>query len=226
MKRTAEGYQARHPSLAVRFGFLESADPLFSRALVDCARQFHEIQVLPLFLFHGAHVQKDIPEIIQTAQKKHPGCLIRLAPALAAHPALAKLSLKRLVRAGYARQAPLAPVLLVGHGAEEATSPNPLLEAGKFLAQENPVGPVEACFIGLGEPSLGEKLGEWKKKFPGSCWWAAPYLLFPGFFLEKIQREISAFQSRNPTLKIFIAPPLGADEFLLEALEARRSEIK
>jgi sirohydrochlorin cobaltochelatase len=225
MKIVAEGYQTRHPELAVRFGFLESAEPFFLNALEKCAAGFDQIQVLPLFLFQGTHAQKDIPGMIQVVQKKYPGCLIQSAPALGAHPALSKLLLKRLISAGYAQKPPQGPVLLVGHGTEESESQNLLYEMEKIFSQENQSAPVEACFIGLGDPFLSKKLEEWKDKFPASSWWVAPHLLFPGFFLEKIQKEISEFQSQNPTLKIFTAPPLGADEFLFQALDARRSEI-
>ena len=225
MKIVAEGYQTRHPELAVRFGFLESAEPFFLSALEKCAEEFDQIQVLPLFVFQGSHVQKDIPEMIQAVQKKYPGHLVRWSSALGAHPALSKLLLKRLISAGYAQRPPQEPVLLVGHGTEEIESQNLLYEMKKLFSRENQPAPAEACFIGLGEPFLRKKLEEWKEKFPASSWWVAPHLLFPGFFLEKIQKEISEFQSQNPTHKIFTAPPLGADEFLFQALDARRAEI-
>jgi sirohydrochlorin cobaltochelatase len=40
------------------------------------------LDVLPIFLSAGAHVERDIPELIRLAQSKYPEVNIRLLPAV------------------------------------------------------------------------------------------------------------------------------------------------
>jgi len=215
MKKLAALYQSRHPEIEVRFGFLESSAPSFASELEKAAGEFGRVRVLPLFLFPGAHTQKDIPRMVEALWGQKPQSRIEVAPFLRPHPALAKLLLKRLVEAGFSALEG-APLLLVGHGAE-GREPEMLLEQMRsLLHQAAPRCRVEACFVGVGEPSLEKKLEELKDAF-GAGGAVAPYLLFPGFFLGKIEKTLGDFQFRNPAAKIFLAGPLGSDDFLFEA---------
>jgi sirohydrochlorin cobaltochelatase len=223
MKKLAGAYQKRHPDFAVRFGYLEIAQPSFESELERAAKTFDLVQILPLFLFEGSHFKKDIPEIIQRVQKNHFQTQLRLKPSLGIHPAMADLVFERLQAAGYPRHPNGESTLLVGHGTREEES-RALLEKLVLLARaENPAARITPCFIGLGEPSFEEILEGLPFKNPASVW-IAPYFLFPGNFVEEIKLKLSNFQAGNPALKLFCSAPLGSHEFLFQILDARLGE--
>ena len=59
----------------VACAFLELAEPSLMQAIDSAVDQgMSRITVLPYFLNSGNHVTQDIPEIIEAARKKHPGC--------------------------------------------------------------------------------------------------------------------------------------------------------
>jgi sirohydrochlorin ferrochelatase len=225
MKKLTAAYQIRHPDWAVRFGYLELANPSFQGALEEAAKIFNPIQVLPLFLFQGSHLKKDIPEMIQTIQKKHPSVQLWLGSSLGLHPALIEWVLKKLRQAGYPPASTGETALVVGHGTREPESKIFLEELVAELRQKNPTRNLESCFIGAGHPSLKEKMEELKSKNRVGRLWISPYLLFPGNFLEKIDETLRDFQNENPSTEIFVASSLGADDFLFQILDARLAEV-
>jgi sirohydrochlorin cobaltochelatase len=224
MKKCAKAYQARHPEITVRFAYLELAEPFFIYELEKAAQAFKIVRILPLFLFPGSHLKKDIPEIIKNVQAKNPQTQFQLAPSLGTSPVMAELILARLASAGYPSDPGGKSALLVGHGTREPESQEPLKEMVSLLGQKKPTANITPCFIGLGAPSLREALEQLKSENHPAEIWVAPYLLFPGNFLEKIKETLQNFQSENPAVKIFIAPPLGAHEFLFQILDSRLTE--
>jgi sirohydrochlorin ferrochelatase len=224
MRKCAQAYQTRHPEISVRFGYLELAEPSFNSELERAAQNFNLVRILPLFLFPGSHLKKDIPQTIQRVQEKNPQTQFQLAPSLEPSPAMAELVLERLASAGYPGDPAGKSVLLVGHGTREAETQGPLEELASLLRQKKPAARITPCFIGLGAPSLSETLERLKLENHPEEIWVAPYLLFPGNFFEKINETLRNFQSENPAVKLFLAPPLGAHEFLFQILDSRLAE--
>lgn len=224
MEKLTEGFQSRHPSFLIRHGFLEHSVPSFADQLEKTAAEFDAVEVLPLFLFHGSHLTRDIPEILQTVQKKYPDTRLRLAAALGATPMLAELVWDRLRDSGYPERPNGAQALIVGHGTREPESQALLDQLIALIRSSHPSIRIEPCFIGLGRPSLVEKLSGWSLKDPAGSLWVMPYLLFPGVFEQKIIATLSRFQSENSGSKIFRTPLLGANEFIFQTLDRRLSE--
>ncbi len=225
MKKCAEAYQTRHPEITVCFGYLELAEPSFNSELEKAAQNFNMVRILPLFLFSGSHLKKDVPETIQRVQEKYPQTQFQLGPSLGISSAMAELVLARLASAGYPSDPGGKSALLVGHGARETEAQGLLEELASLLRQKKPTAGITPCFIGLGAPSLSEALERIKLENHLNEIWVAPYLLFPGNFLEKIKETLRNFQIENPAVKLFMAPPLGAaDEFIFQILDSRLAE--
>lgn len=66
--------KVRNKSQAVVEGcFMELAEPDFFSTVEKLMQQgITAIQVMPLFLFNGIHIQEDIPQMIKQAADKHP----------------------------------------------------------------------------------------------------------------------------------------------------------
>ena len=81
----------------VEVSFREMHEPNIQQGIDTCvARGAKKILLLPYFLFMGAHVQHDLPEEIETAQKRHPGLEMVMGPHLGVHRKLAEIVSERI----------------------------------------------------------------------------------------------------------------------------------
>lgn len=76
----------------VEYAFLQYASPSLQDVLEDCIRQKAErIVIAPFFMQSGAHVTKNIPELVEKAKKQHPGIDIVVTEYAGAHPLMVKI---------------------------------------------------------------------------------------------------------------------------------------
>jgi len=81
----------------VEVSFRELHEPDIQQGIDNCvARGAKKILLIPYFLFMGAHVQHDLPEEIETAQKRHPGLEMVMGPHLGVHRKLAEIVSERI----------------------------------------------------------------------------------------------------------------------------------
>lgn len=88
--RWSEPFDALHtrlvalaPEIPVALAFLEFMTPDLAGAARDLiARGCGAITVVPAFLGVGGHVRRDVPALIATIEREHPGVPISLAGAL------------------------------------------------------------------------------------------------------------------------------------------------
>ena len=68
---------------AVRLAFMQFATPSLEDAVAEAdSDRVARLDVLPIFLATGAHVERDIPELVRFAQSTYPAVDIRLLPAV------------------------------------------------------------------------------------------------------------------------------------------------
>jgi sirohydrochlorin ferrochelatase len=71
---------------------LPSHAPAIEQGIDRCfAQGAARILLYPYFLFAGAHVLKDLPELIAPARRRHPGPELILGEPLAVHPKPAEI---------------------------------------------------------------------------------------------------------------------------------------
>jgi len=81
----------------VEVSFRELHEPNIQQGIDTCvSRGAERILLMPYFLFMGAHVQHDLPEEIEAAQKRHPGLIMEMGGHLGAHRKLAELESERI----------------------------------------------------------------------------------------------------------------------------------
>ncbi len=81
----------------IEVAFREMHEPDIQKGIDSCvARGAKRILLIPYFLFMGAHVQHDLPEEIETAQKRHPGLKMEMGPHLGVHLKLAEIVVDRI----------------------------------------------------------------------------------------------------------------------------------
>jgi sirohydrochlorin ferrochelatase len=76
----------------VEHAFLQYVPPTPHEALERCIGQRAErILIVPFFLQAGAHVTRDIPELVAEVRKAHPGVEIVVTDYVGAHPLMARI---------------------------------------------------------------------------------------------------------------------------------------
>ena len=82
-ERLRTAVKKRMPGVWVEIAYLEFMQPDFAHAvdgLIDSGAQ--QIDIIPAFMAQGAHLKRDLPVLIATAQARHPQALFKLHPAL------------------------------------------------------------------------------------------------------------------------------------------------
>ncbi len=82
-ERLRMAVKLRLPGTAVELAYLELMQPALAQAidnLIDGGAR--EIDIIPAFMAQGAHLKRDLPALIDTAQARHPQAVLRLHPAL------------------------------------------------------------------------------------------------------------------------------------------------
>ena len=68
---------------AVGLAFMQFATPSLEEAVAQAELdRVSRLDVLPIFLSAGAHIERDIPELIRLSQTRYPSVAIRLLPAV------------------------------------------------------------------------------------------------------------------------------------------------
>jgi sirohydrochlorin ferrochelatase len=76
----------------VEHAFLQYVPPTPHEAMARCIGQGAErIVIVPFFLQAGAHVTRDIPELVAAARKEHPGIEFVVTDYVGAHPLMAQI---------------------------------------------------------------------------------------------------------------------------------------
>jgi precorrin-8X/cobalt-precorrin-8 methylmutase len=81
----------------VQPAFLQMESPDFQEAFAAMVEQgFNDITIMPYFLYMGAHVQKDLPAEVVTAQAKFPGVKAQVTANLGFHDKLVDIVIERI----------------------------------------------------------------------------------------------------------------------------------
>ena len=76
----------------VETAHMEFAEPSIATAFDACvAAGATNVVVLPLFLWPGAHMERDIPMLVAQAATRHPGVAYVVGPSIGAHPLLSQI---------------------------------------------------------------------------------------------------------------------------------------
>jgi sirohydrochlorin cobaltochelatase len=117
-------------------------------------------------------------------------------------------------------------LLLVGHGTHDARGVRQFRQTARLVADRWHAGPVQACFLELASPSIGEAVDALVEQQVRRIV-VAPLLLFAaGHAKEDIPGQVQAACRRHRRLNLDLryAPPLGSHRRVLELSAARYVE--
>ena len=88
----ASGVEKSLGTSSVRLAFLQFATPTLADAVAEAANdRVDRLKVFPVFLAPGAHIARDIPDVVSRARAEHPGIEIELLPAVGTDPRMGSL---------------------------------------------------------------------------------------------------------------------------------------
>lgn len=97
LETVAARLRERLPDRDVRTAHLDLAAPTIPDAIDACAADgADEIVLAPWFLSPGAHTLRDLPRIVEEAERRHPAVRIRCAAPLGFDDRLVEVLLERL----------------------------------------------------------------------------------------------------------------------------------
>jgi sirohydrochlorin cobaltochelatase len=162
-----------------------------------------------------------LPRLSAEAQLTHPHLVLRTSEPFGAHPALARLLIKRAEAAGAGAG---AAIVLVAHGSPDATA-NRAVEAVAALAQaERPTAPVALAYLSLNEPDLPTAVAQLAATGSRQAV-VVPYMLqLGGHVAEDLPALMAQIAACEPSLDIRLAEHLGYDPLLVDVILERIKE--
>jgi sirohydrochlorin ferrochelatase len=92
IRAVVDGMKRAGEFAVVEHAFLQYVPPTPQVVIERCVGQdVDRIVIVPFFLQAGAHVTRDIPELIEKARKQHPDIEIMVTDYVGAHPLIAKV---------------------------------------------------------------------------------------------------------------------------------------
>ncbi len=218
--------RARSPQLDVGHAFIELAEPLLADGLVAAARCASRVTVLPVFLFAAGHVKDDVQAALAEASTRFPAVRFDASRALGVDPALVSMALERAGAVVPLRgdEAARTVLLVVGRGSSDPDANGDFCKLVRLLGEGGGFARAEPCFIGITGPRFEEAAARLALSRPERVV-VLPYFLFEGLLVERLREKVARFAAVHPGLDVRLAPHLGADERLLDVLEARLAAV-
>ncbi|MBS2211760.1 sirohydrochlorin chelatase [Carboxylicivirga mesophila] len=216
----------------VEAGFLELSEPGFEEGVKRLAqRGVTEIVAVPVFLFTGVHIQKDIPCMLYQLQAKY-NVSISMAHYIGDCDEMLHLSNDLISKALNGAEVEANDTLLfgLGVGASKVAANGDLARLTRMVQETNKYAfSINGYCSRMTYPSVAEALSICEK-LPYKNIIVVPYVFFPGVYMDKAHDLLDEFSKQHPDRKVFMAPLLSESEDLAQILikrleSAERGEV-
>ncbi|MFC0556379.1 sirohydrochlorin chelatase [Planotetraspora thailandica] len=172
------------PGLDVRTAYLDHAPPSLPQALSG----LDQAVVLPLLLTAAYHSRVDIPAALRETSARRPRLHIAYGDTLGPHPLLIAALERRLTEAGVTPGDPETAVVLVSAGSSDARANAVITRMAREWARARPWWSVTAAFASAASPTPAQEVVRLIRTGAPKVV-VAPYLLAPGHFSDKVERD-------------------------------------
>lgn len=232
-KAFAAQFAKRMTNYEVEAGFLELSEPDFEAGVKQLAEKgVKEIIALPVFLFTGVHIQKDIPCALYQLQAQY-DVTIRLAHFIGDCDDMVQLSNELIQQAVPAElKDECADTLFfgLGVGASKAAANGDLARLTRLVQESNQFAfALNGYCSRMTYPSVQEALNICEQLSYKNIV-VLPYIFFPGVYMDKALALFSEFAEAHPDRKVYVTPLLSEtkvlEDILIKRLEAaERGEV-
>ena len=179
--------------LDVRAAFLDHAAPSPRQVLSGVGESDGSCVVVPLLLTAAYHSKTDIPAHIGAATATLPGLDVRCTDTLGPHPLLMAALKRRLAQAGVAVGDPEATartsIVLAAAGSSDPSANATIAALAARWQAEGGWRRVVPAYASAAGPAPAEAVRALRAAPAGDRVLVATYLLAPGYFADKINRE-------------------------------------
>ena len=218
----ATGVRARYPDTPVEYGFLEYSAPNIHMAL-DKLRDagVEEIVAVPGMLFAATHAKNDIPSVLTTYAEKNPGLKVSYGNVLGLRPQMIQAFEARILEAlgvDHVHDGELYDTMLVvvGRGTSDTYANAEAARLTRIVAENLGFGWSETVYSGVTFPSVGQGL-EMALKLGYKKIVVAPYFLFTGRLIDRINGYVARVQAKAPDAKFFVAGYLKDQKHVIDS---------
>ena len=227
----AEGLRARYPELPVEYGFLEFSAPNIHMGLNRLVEKgVEEIYAVPGMLFAATHAKNDIPSVLTTYEEKHPGLKVTYGRELGLQDDMIDAFQARIYESmGLDPENPpenLYDTLLVvvGRGTSDTSANAEAAKLTRIVNENMGFGWADTVYSGVTYPSVGVGL-EKLMKLGYKRIVVAPYFLFTGRLIKRIQGYVDKVAGENPGIEFIQTPYLNDHPKVIDAFQNRVEEI-
>ncbi|TXR53647.1 sirohydrochlorin chelatase [Reinekea thalattae] len=225
----AKGLKQKHPTVKVEYGFLEYSAPNIHMALDRLLEQgVKHIYAVPGMLFAATHAQNDIPSVLSTYQEKHPGLTIEYGKELGLTTEMVSAFEARILEAlgkDHVHDGDLYDTMLVvvGRGTSVTEANAEAAKLTRLVSENLGFGWAETVYSGVTYPSVGRGL-EMALKLGYKKIVVAPYFLFGGRLIDRINAYVDKVAAENPDVEFITADYLKDQSYVIDTFSLRIEE--
>lgn len=227
-KQYAGEFAKRLPDYEVEAGFLELSQPDFEQGVKSLASKgVKEIYALPVFLFTGVHIQKDIPCMLYQLQAKY-NVSIKLAHYIGDCDDMIELSNDLLSKVDDAVKGKETETLFfgLGVGASKPAANGDLTRLTRMVQEANKFPFALNGFCSrMTYPSVADALSICEN-LPYKNIVVVPYIFFPGVYMDKALDLFKALEEKRTDLNISVTPLLSESDVLAQILLKRLKSVE
>lgn len=206
--------------------FIELAEPLVPESLDRCVTGgARRVIVLPVILLAAGHVKVELPHELDEAKERHAGVEFLYGRHIGLDPLVIEAMRQRLAEteseAGWPADG--TAVLVVGRGSSDPDANADLFKLSRLIWEARRYPWVEACYIGVTNPSLPEGLARCLA-LGATRIIVLPYFLFTGVLIPRIQRLVKEFVGAHPGVNVRVTDYLNGHPNLFKVLAERKQE--
>jgi len=201
--------------------FLEIVTPSIEQGVRRCIELgATKIALVPLLLLTAQHAKVDIPEQLETVQKKYPLVHFTYGEPFGIHENLLQTVLQKVAKQNQSI-GECDELLLIGRGSSDPAIQKDMEEICALLEQQSSFEKVRACYLYGKGLSFEEALVHYSKEKNKQVF-IVPYLLFSGLLSVGIEKKMKEWRQENPQL--ILCEKLGYNDNVKKVLLERMKE--
>ncbi|GEM_PF-1100491 len=216
------------PEYEVEAGFLELSQPDFEHGVKNLVEKgVKEIYALPIFLFTGVHIQKDIPCMLYQLQAKY-NVTIKLAHYIGDCDDMIDLSNDLFSKVGASVIGKEKETLFfgLGVGASKPAANGDLARLTRMVQEANKFPFALNGFCSrMTYPSVADALAICEN-LPYKNIVVVPYIFFPGVYMDKAVDLFKALEEKQSDISISVTPLLSESDVLAQILLKRLESVE
>jgi sirohydrochlorin cobaltochelatase len=211
------------PEKLIKVCYIELADYLIAQGLKDAAKEADRVVVIPLILNAAGHVNEEIPEFIDAAQKDLPSTEFVYAKHLGTSDKILAI-LNRYLKTAMQSLAMPDPkntgVIVLARGSSDRRANGEMAKMTRWLFEETEHELVDLAFTGVSYPRL-ESMVQQQVKLGMKQVVILPYYLFDGILMERIAEQVARLKIQYPNIAFAQSSHFGFEPEIYELFSQR-----